>query len=127
MKSRKPRRTFSWMNPKLKIQTSEKYGKAITAVPHGASKVYRKISQHNKAVFATGHIEKGQILFVLGGYIMTLEDDNNSKGIVADKPIELSDIFFMGPLKPSDIDLMPQSYVNHSCDPNAGFDGQIVI
>ncbi len=63
----------------------------------------------------------------MGGYILTIEDDNKLKGILADKPIEISDIFFIGPRKQTDIDLMPQHYINHSCNPNAGFKGQIFM
>ncbi len=99
-------RMFSWMNPDLEVRETEKYG---------------------KGVFAKKDIEKGEMLFVMGGYILTIDDENNLKGAVADKPIEISDEFSIGPLKDSDLELMPQHYVNHSCDPNAGFNGQIFM
>lgn len=115
------------MNPKLEISETNKYGKASTAVLHKDTKVYRKTGKYNKAIFAKEDIRKGEMLFVMGGYILTIEDDNKAKGVVADKAIEISDIFFVGPRKPSDLDRMPQHYVNHSCDPNAGFKGQIFM
>ncbi len=94
------------MNPKLEVRETAKYG---------------------KGVFAKKNISKGETLIVMGGYILTIEDDNNLRGVVADKPIEISDIFFIGPTKPSDLELMPQHFVNHSCNPNAGFKGQIFM
>jgi hypothetical protein len=89
-KTAKKKRTFSWMNPKLEVRETEKYGKGI---------------------FAKEFIKKNETMMVMGGYILTIEDDNSLRGIVADKPIEISDYFFIGPLKPSDLELMPQHYI----------------
>lgn len=94
------------MNPRLSIKDTRKYG---------------------TGVFAKQDIKKGDILFVMGGYVLSIEDENNLKGVISDKPIEISNEFSIGPLKKSDLDLMPQHYVNHSCDPNAGFKGQIFM
>lgn len=102
-------RLFSWMNPKLEVHATSKYGGA------------------GKGIFATTRIQKGETLFVMGGYILTIADENDLKGIVADKPIEISEHFSIGPLKSSDLARMPQHRVNHSCDPNAGFDGHIFM
>jgi len=106
MKNKPLKNMFSWMNSKLEVRETGKFG---------------------KGVFAKQVIKKDEMLIVMGGYILTIEDDNNLRGVVADKPIEISDYFFIGPRKPSDLDLMPQHYVNHSCDPNAGFKGQIFM
>lgn len=100
------RQMFSWMNPKLEVRDTDKFG---------------------KGVFTKSDVKKGEILIVMGGYILTIEDDNNLSGAVSDKPIEISDYFFIGPRKASDLDLMPQHYVNHSCNPNIGFKGQIFM
>jgi uncharacterized protein len=103
---KKGERNFSWMNPKLEVRDTKKYG---------------------KGVFAKEDIKKGDMLFVMGGYILTIEDENNLKGVVADKPIEISDQFSIGPRNASDLKKMLQHYVNHSCEPNAGFKGQIFM
>lgn len=94
-------RPFSWMNPKLEIRATDKYGSG------------------GKGVYALEDIEKDAVLFVMGGYILSIEDENTLRGVVADKPIELSPNFSIGPLRPSDLDRMPQHWVNHSCDPNS--------
>jgi hypothetical protein len=103
---KKSERNFSWMNPKLEVRDTKKYG---------------------MGVFAKEDIEKGEMLFVMGGYILTIEDENNLRGVVADKPIEISDQFSIGPRNAADLKKMPEHYLNHSCNPNTGFDGQIFM
>jgi len=127
MGTTKPKQTFSWMNPKLEVKRTDKYGKEILPVFVGNRKVYKKYGKFGEGVFAKNNIKKEEVLIVMGGYILTIEDENNLKGIVANKPIEISENFSIGPLDPTDIKLMPQHYVNHSCDPNAGFNGQIFM
>jgi hypothetical protein len=100
-------RPFSWMNPKLEVRDTQKYG---------------------KGVFAKKDIKKEEMLFVMGGYILTIDDDNAGLSKEAlDKPIDISDYFFIGPRNKKDLEMMPQHYVNHSCNPNAGFKGQIFM
>lgn len=98
---------FSWMNPQLVIRETRRYGKGVF-VRHG-------------------RVLKGEMLFVLGGSILTITDENRLRGVVTDKPIEISDEFSIGPRNASELRRMPQHYVNHSCLPNAGFNGQIFL
>lgn len=99
-------RRFSWLSPKTEVRETFKYG---------------------RGVFTKEPIKKDEIIIVMGGYILTIEDENNLKGYIADKPIEISDEFSIGPVKPSDVELMPQHLLNHSCTPNVGFNGQIFM
>jgi uncharacterized protein len=103
---KKNERNFSWMNPKLEVRDTKKYG---------------------RGVFAKDDIKKGEMLFVMGGYILTIDDENNLKGVASDKPIEISNQFSIGPRNASDLKKMPQHFVNHSCNPNTGFHGQIFM
>ena len=97
---------YSWMNPKLEVRESSLGG---------------------RGVFARERIEADEMVFVMGGYILTIEEDNDFRGVVADKAIEISDYFFIGPRDEKDLERMPQHFVNHSCEPNAGFKGQIFM
>ena len=106
MKKKSNKKMFSWMSPKIEIRDTKQYG---------------------KGVFAKDKIKKGDTVLIMGGYILSLEDDNQLTGIVADKPIEISDSFFIGPRNSHDLKLMPQHYINHSCDPNVGFKGTIFM
>ena len=76
-------------------------------------------------VFTEFPIESGTTLFICGGSILSLEDEDNLPPECYDKPIEISEWFSMGPRLPADIPLAPQHYINHSCDPNAGWSGQL--
>ncbi len=79
--------------------------------------------KYGKGVFATKDISADDTLIVMGGYIIDIEEENNLDDFQIDKPIEISDEFSFCPKQPSDMDLMPQHYVNHSCEPNTGFKG----
>jgi hypothetical protein len=94
------------MNPRLVIRETQRYGKGVFVL--------------------RGPIRKG-MLFVLGGSILTIADENRLRGVVADKPIEISEEFSIGPRTAAELKRMPQHYVNHSCHPNAGFQGQIFM
>lgn len=122
-----PQHLFSWMNPKLEVRKTSKYGHGNFPVQKGGKKEYRNDTGEGNGVFAKEKIKKGEMLFVMGGYILTIEDENELKGIIADKPLEISEYFSISPRKPSDLAKMPQHYVNHSCNPNAGFKGQIFM
>lgn len=93
---------YSWMNSKLEVKDTNRYGNGI---------------------FATEAISANEVLIVMGGYIIDLNAENNLDEFQIDKPIEISEEFSFCPMKPSDMALMPQHYVNHSCDPNTGFKG----
>jgi len=99
-------RPFAWMDPRLEVRPTAKYG---------------------RGVYAKKDIKKDEVLFVIGGYVLTIEDENGFDEALADKPMEVSEYFSIGPLHPSQMDLLPSHIVNHSCDPNVGFDGQIFM
>jgi hypothetical protein len=119
---------FSWMNPKLEIRKTGKYGSMVVrAKEAGRPEGYSFVPGEGYGVFARDEIEKDEVLFVMGGYILTIADENALADGISDKPIEISEHFSIGPRSGEDIARMPQHYVNHSCDPNAGFDGQIFM
>ncbi len=122
-----PAQIYSWMDPRLEVKVIDKYGYANLPTTTNSKKSYEKKTGNGKGVFAKAEIKKNEVLFVMGGYILDIEDENNLSGIIADKPIEISDKFSIGPRAPSDLPLMPQHYVNHGCSPNAGFKGQIFM
>ncbi|MFH0969833.1 MAG: SET domain-containing protein [Patescibacteria group bacterium] len=102
---RKPKRTFSWMNPKLEARTALKYGK------------------DEKGVFAKEDIKKGEMLAIFGGYIMTLDKENKSPKKYRDTGVQIAKNFVISSKnKKEDTDCF-----NHSCNPNAGFNGQIFL
>ncbi|MFA6047800.1 MAG: SET domain-containing protein-lysine N-methyltransferase [Parcubacteria group bacterium] len=96
------KRMFSWMNPKLEVRETEKYG---------------------KGVFAKEDIEKNELLAIFGGYVLTLEEEEGLSGEFADTGVQIHDDFVLtSKEQKEDTDCF-----NHSCDPNAGYNGQIFL
>lgn len=98
------KRTFSWMNPKLEVRDTEKYG---------------------KGVFAKENLVKDDVLAIFGGYIMTLDEENSLPETIKDLAHQISEGFVIGINDPNDMQSV--DFFNHSCDPNAGFHGQIFL
>ena len=80
---------------------------------------------HGKGVFATRSIGALERLAVLGGDIMLIDEINDLPEGLQDYPMQIEERFVLGSRAeraPEDTD-----YFNHSCDPNAGFRGQIFL
>jgi len=97
-------RPFSWMNPKLEVRETQKYG---------------------KGVFAKKNIKKGEMLCVFGGYIKSVIEEEKLESSVSDEGVQISEEFCLGVIDPKDLE--NASFFNHSCAPNAGFKGQIFL
>lgn len=100
----KSKRTFSWMNPKLEVRGTKKYG---------------------KGVFAKEDIRKDELLAVFGGYVMTIQEEEKLPSFMNDYGLQISRDFVLGIKKKAEVS--DAEYFNHSCDPNAGFHGQIFL
>jgi len=89
------KKNFSWLNPKLEVRDTKKYGKGI---------------------FAGENIKRSQLIYVLNGEKISLEElvrrvtDGNEK---IDDPLQIGRKTYI------DLDRLSRS-LNHSCNPNAG-------
>ena len=72
-------------------------------------------------------IAAGELVFVIGGHILTIADEDVLPEVVADMPFELSENFSIGPRHGGEVPDMPHLYMNHSCEPNAGFASQVCM
>jgi hypothetical protein len=95
---------YSWMHPSLEVRENGTFGKGVYAV--------------------TG-IPKGECVTVFGGYVMSLKDEERLPGEIIDYAHQISDTHVIGINREEDI--QPVDHYNHSCEPNAGFRGQIVL
>lgn len=95
------------MNPKLEIRFESKYGKG------------------GRGVFSIKDIKKDEVLGVFGGYVMKAIDVQKSLFYKDDYSLQISEEFLIGPAFDSEVE--SADYFNHSCDPNAGFNGQIFL
>jgi hypothetical protein len=103
-KTKNKPKPFSWMNPKLEVRETQKYG---------------------KGVFAKKDIKKDEILNIFGGYIISIKEAEKFPNEIRDESVQISEEFCLGVSKKSELER--SSYFNHSCNPNAGFKGQIFL
>lgn len=89
------------------------------------TKAIRGKIRYGFGLFAKEKIKKGEQIIVFGGYVM----DQNHFDSLSDKmknyPIQITDNLYYGLSKISEIE--NADYLNHSCDANCGFDGEIIV
>jgi SET domain-containing protein len=85
----------------------------------------RKTSGAGIGVFVKQSIVKDEVLTVFGGYVMTIEEESKLPKKIRDYSLQISDNLVIGISKEEDIG--PAEFFNHSCEPNAGFDGQVFL
>jgi SET domain-containing protein len=95
---------YSWMNDSLEIKKTEKYG---------------------GGVFAKKNISKGALLAIFGGYVMTTNEESKLPLKIRDLAHQIHENFVLGVKDVKKI--QPVDMFNHSCEPNAGFNGQIFL
>ncbi len=77
-----------------------------------------------RGVFATQEIEEGEVVAVKAGHIVTADQLAQITSSVGDYALQIHDRFYLSPTTKEEIAGMT-IFMNHSCDPNVGFDGQI--
>ena len=90
-----------------------------------SSKVEIRSSELNgMGMFAKEGIEKGEIVFIKGGHILTRKQVFSSSVINSYLPID--DNYLIGAISKEEETLI-KLYNNHSCDPNCGVRGEITF
>jgi len=75
-----------------------------------------------KGIFATATVHKGELIAIFGGLVYEWADFQKLSAQSRSLAIQVEDQFFLTAGNISDAD-----YVNHCCNPNAGFSGQIAL
>src|SRR5574341_1040812 len=94
---------LNWVSPKLKA-TSVGWGRGL---------------------FTSEPISKDETLIVYSGHVITTEDFCSLLEELHAYSYQIRDDLFMGPTSSDEVSIA--DFVNHSCDPNAGFRGEIVL
>jgi uncharacterized protein len=81
-------------------------------------------SLHGRGVFAKEKIKQGEVVAVKMGHIVTAEQLSDVTRTVGDYALQIYDRFYLSPISKDEVDRMT-IFINHACDPNVGFDGQI--
>lgn len=76
-----------------------------------------------KGVVTAESIKSGTTIVLYGGHVMSLEQECELDEKIKDYPHQIDDLFVIGPASVHEIQV--SDYINHSCDPNCGFQGQI--
>jgi SET domain-containing protein len=94
----------NWLNPKIEPKKSKKHG---------------------KGEFAIENISKNEILAVFGGNITTRTERDSLEEDVRYLSLGIDDDLFIGPDSINKTD--DADWFNHSCNPNTGLWGQIML
>jgi uncharacterized protein len=78
-----------------------------------------------KGIFAKEKIRKDEIIAIKNGYIISMEEFNSLPKRCKELCLQIEDRFFIGPKKIEEVE-KNAIFINHSCEPNAGFRGQII-
>lgn len=109
----KHHRIHSWLSPKCRVDVKS----------FGPSDANR-----DEGVIAIEAIEPYEIVAVWGGIVYTAEEISllsESASLLATHSLQIADGFYLGPLSPFSCE--DAEKFNHSCNPNAGIKGQVLV
>ncbi len=86
----------------------------------------RKSPIHGRGIFAKEKIKKDEIIAIKNGHIISMNEFNSLPKRCQEMSLQIEDNFFMGPKKIEEVE-DNAIFMNHSCEPNAGFRGQIIF
>lgn len=95
---------FHWLHPKIETRATGSCGDGL---------------------FASRKIKEGERLLVFGGYILTVEEESLLPGKMADNGVQIANDLVICSTRPDEWG--GENFLNHCCEPNAGFRGQIVL
>jgi SET domain-containing protein len=78
-----------------------------------------------RGVVALADIAKDEIVAIKAGNIITRAELEQATQAAGDMALQIDDDFYLAPRTVDDVDDM-SVFINHSCDPNVGFRGQVV-
>ena len=76
--------------------------------------------------FAKEDINKGEIVAIKGGHVIDRQTLLEKENVIKDSQVQLTDELYLAPIEPQELTLS-MIYFNHSCEPNIGIQGQIVL
>jgi hypothetical protein len=76
-----------------------------------------------KAVYAREAIEPGELVAVWSGRIVSADELDELPPEIRRHTVQVEERLYLASLSPDE----PPDFINHSCEPNAGLDGQVAI
>jgi len=94
----------TWRSPKIEVRDDTFAGRGVVAVVD---------------------IAKDEVVAIKAGNIITRSELEQATREAGDKALQIEDEFYLAPKKADEVEDM-SVFINHSCDPNVGFRGQVV-
>lgn len=88
-------------------------------------KAHKEKNLHGFGVFAGDDIKKGERIICFGGYVINKQEFDTLPVEMKIFPFQIDDDLFLGLSNLSELE--EADYLNHSCDPNSGFNGEIFV
>jgi len=85
----------------------------------------REDSLEGRGVIALQDITRDEIVAIKAGHVVTADEIELITAEVGDFALQIDDGFYISPRSADEVDDMTV-FINHSCDPNIGFRGQVV-
>lgn len=79
-----------------------------------------------RGLFANVPLLRGEIVSVKGGHLIDRATLERNKAVVRDAELQIADNLFLAPLAEEEFEGV-MMFLNHSCEPNVGVQGQIVF
>jgi SET domain-containing protein len=79
-----------------------------------------------RGLFAAAAIAKGEIVCVKGGHLLIRAEFEKYKGVANEADLQIADDLFLAPVTEAEFENV-MMFLNHSCEPNVGIQGQIVF
>ena len=91
---------------------------------HSPKTVLRESTKGGKGLFAKESILQGEIIAIKNGHFVDAQEATILNRELGDFSLQISDDFFICPKTKEEVEVT-SIFINHSCDPNIGMDGQI--
>jgi SET domain-containing protein len=79
-----------------------------------------------RGLFAAESIARGEIVCVKGGHLIDRATLERHKAVVNEADLQIADDLYLAPLTAEEFESV-MMFLNHSCEPNVGVQGQIVF
>src|SRR5262245_34970845 len=79
-----------------------------------------------RGLFAAAPIRRGEVVSVKGGHLLDRAGMAEHGGAVGDAELQVTDDLFLAPVGEAEFEAV-MMFLNHSCEPNVGVQGQIVF
>jgi SET domain-containing protein len=79
-----------------------------------------------RGLYANAPLARGEIVSVKGGHLIDRATLERNKAVVNDADMQIADDLFLAPLTADEFEGV-MMFLNHSCEPNVGVQGQIVF